>query len=205
MYKTGDRGRWLADGNIEFLGRMDEQVKIRGYRIEPGEIESVLLQSGLVSGAVVLAREDREGSRRLVGYVVSEGGMFDREGVVSYLESRLPEYMIPALWVALEKIPLTANGKTDRKALPDPDVTGLLSNEYTAPRNETERVLAGIWQELLGLERVGIHDNFFELGGHSLLAMRVISSIGRELEMAVAIRELFIHPTIAQLSGYLSG
>ncbi|MEO7534403.1 MAG: amino acid adenylation domain-containing protein, partial [Ferruginibacter sp.] len=203
MYKTGDLARWLPDGNIEYLGRIDEQVKIRGYRIELGEIESVLQQSELVKQAVVLAREDNSGSKRLVAYVVAETA-FDKESIISHLKSRLPEYMVPALWVELESLPLTPNGKINKKALPDPDASDLQSNEYVSPRNDTEQKLANIWQELLGVERVGIHDNFFELGGHSLMAMRVISSVRRDMETEVAIKDLFIHPTIAALSTYLA-
>jgi hypothetical protein len=200
MYKTGDLGRWLADGNIEYLGRIDDQVKIRGYRIEPGEIENVLLQSGLLSQAVVLAKAEKEGHKRLVGYVVPDGP-FDKEAITTYLHEKLPEFMVPSVWVTLETMPLTPNGKIDRKALPEPDSTR--TNEYVAPRNELEIKLAMIWKELLRVERVGIHDNFFELGGHSLLAMRVISSIRRQLELETGIKELFIYPTIALLGAHL--
>jgi acyl-coenzyme A synthetase/AMP-(fatty) acid ligase len=140
MYRTGDLGRWLPDGNIEYLGRMDEQVKIRGYRIELGEIESVLQESNIVHQSVVLAKEDEQGNKRLVGYVVAKE-KFNKESVVSYLQSKLPEYMVPALWVELENFPLTPNGKIDKKALPDPDASDLLSNEYQVPSNETETVL----------------------------------------------------------------
>ncbi|MEO7533278.1 MAG: amino acid adenylation domain-containing protein, partial [Ferruginibacter sp.] len=202
MYKTGDLARWLPDGNIEYLGRIDEQVKIRGYRIELGEIESVLQQSELVKQAVVLAREDNSGSKRLVAYVVPEKA-FDKEAMITHLRSRLPEYMVPALWVELESLPLTPNGKINKKALPDPDASDLQSHEYVTPRNETEQQLANVWQELLGVERVGIHDNFFELGGHSLLAMRVVSAIRRSLKSELAIKDLFENPTIAGLSSLL--
>jgi acyl-CoA synthetase (AMP-forming)/AMP-acid ligase II len=170
MYSTGDLVKWLPDGNIEFIGRVDNQVKIRGYRVEPGDIESVLQQSELVSQAVVLAREDKEGNKRLVGYIIPAWREYDREGIIAYLKDKLPEYMVPALLMELESFPLTANGKVDRKALPDPDASELLSHQYTAPRNEAEKVLAAIWEDLLEVEQAGIHDDFFELGGHSLLA-----------------------------------
>ena len=202
MYKTGDLARWLPDGNIEYIGRGDDQVKIRGYRIELGEIESVLLQSGLVSEAAVLAREDNEGNKRLTGYVVSKGN-FDKEKMVSYLQSRLPDYMVPSIWVGLESMPLNQNGKTDKRALPDPDVTELLSNEYVAPGNDTEKKLAEIWQQLLGTERIGIHDNFFELGGHSLHAIRLISAVRKKLEVEIHIGSVFEHNTVESLAGYI--
>ncbi|MDB4901294.1 MAG: amino acid adenylation enzyme/thioester reductase family protein [Mucilaginibacter sp.] len=201
LYKTGDLGRWLPDGNIEYLGRMDDQVKIRGYRIELGEIENVLNESEQVNQAVVLAKEDNSGNKRLIGYVVHEGA-FDKQAIQNYLSTKLPEYMVPALWVELEKLPLTPNGKIDRKALPDPELTDRAA-EYVASRNETETKLAEIWQELLGLERIGINDNFFELGGHSLLAMRAVSLIRRELNIELSIMDLFVYPSIAALISQL--
>ncbi|WP_432328221.1 non-ribosomal peptide synthetase [Mucilaginibacter sp. P25] len=158
LYRTGDQGRWLADGNIEYLGRLDDQVKIRGYRIELGEIESVLQQCPGVQQGVVLARPDAQGNRRLVGYVVAGEG-YDQEVLRTYLQSKLPEYMVPSLWVELASLPLTSNGKTDRRSLPDPDLS-LVRGNYEAPVTELEEQLAQIWQELLGVERVGVHDNF---------------------------------------------
>ena len=202
LYKTGDLGRLLPDGNIEYLGRIDEQVKIRGYRIELGEIENVLLQSGLISQAVVVANEDTNGNKRLVGYIVTEE-VFDRQTISNYLINKLPEYMVPALWVQLESLPLTPNGKIDKKALPDPEIGEQLSNQYTAPRNKIEEQIAEIWQELLEVDWVGIHDDFFELGGHSLLAIRLISALRRKLEIELAINVVFEYPTIAQLSDIL--
>jgi amino acid adenylation domain-containing protein len=202
MYKTGDLGRWLPDGNIECLGRIDSQVKIRGYRIEIGEIESVLEKSELISQAVVEAKEDTSGNKRLIGYVVPEGP-YDKEKIQTYLKAKLPEYMIPGLWVELESLPLTPNGKIDRKALPDPDVSEQLSTEYVAPRNDQEQKLAAIWQELLGIERVGIYDNFFELGGHSLMAMRMVAYIERDLQISIPISMLFQFASISDLSKYL--
>jgi acyl-CoA synthetase (AMP-forming)/AMP-acid ligase II/acyl carrier protein len=202
LYKTGDLARWLPDGTIEFLGRKDDQVKIRGYRIELGEIENMLLQSGLVSQAVVIVKDDSHRSNLLVGYVVPEG-VFDQNDMVAYLKGRLPEYMIPNLWVELESLPLTTNSKIDKRALPDPDSTDLRRNRYVAPRTETEKTLACIWKELLHLEQIGIYDNFFELGGHSLLAMRLISAIRKELQVEVPIKDLFQFNTISDLNKYI--
>jgi acyl carrier protein len=199
LYKSGDLARWLPDGNIEYLGRIDDQVKIRGYRIELGEIESVLQQSGLVNQSVVLAKEDAKGNKRLIGYVVSNDP-FNQEEINQYLFQKLPDYMVPALWVQLESLPLTSNGKIDRKALPDPRVSGDGNQEYMAPRDETEQRLVEIWQELLGLEKVGIHDNFFKLGGHSILVMQVISSLRKKFKLEVSIKDFFANPTIAALA-----
>ncbi|MEO6219285.1 MAG: non-ribosomal peptide synthetase, partial [Ginsengibacter sp.] len=201
MYKTGDQVRWLSDGNIEYLGRIDEQVKIRGFRIELGEIENVLLQSNLVSKAVVLAKGDAE-NKRLVAYVIPEE-IFHKETAIAYLKAKLPEYMIPSLWIELKDFPLTPNGKIDKKAFPEPDVTGFLSNQFVAPRNDLEAKLAGIWKEILKVERVGVYDNFFELGGHSLLVMRLISSIKRELKIDLEISTLFELLTIEELANYI--
>ncbi|WP_432329964.1 non-ribosomal peptide synthetase [Mucilaginibacter sp. P25] len=197
LYRTGDQGRWLADGNIEYLGRLDDQVKIRGYRIELGEIESVLQQCPGVQQGVVLARPDAQGNRRLVGYVVAGEG-YDQEVLRTYLQSKLPEYMVPSLWVELASLPLTSNGKTDRRSLPDPDLS-LVRGNYEAPVTELEEQLAQIWQELLGVERVGVHDNFFELGGHSLLATRLISRMRTELGIEYSIKAFFKCPNIKQM------
>ena len=202
MYRTGDLARWLPDGNIDYLGREDDQVKIRGYRIEVGEIENAIRQSRLVRQALVVAKEDAEGCKRLVGYVVPEG-TFDREAIVTHLKSKLPDYMLPALWVELELFPLTANGKVNQKALPDPDVAELLRTQYVAPRYEIEEKLSAIWQKLLGVERVGVYDHFFELGGHSLMAMRTISAIRNQLQLELHIKTLFLHPTIKELAVHL--
>ena len=201
LYRTGDLGRWLPEGDIEYLGRIDDQVKIRGYRIELGEIESVLNNCEQVSQGAVLAKEDSNGNKRLVGYVIPEG-TFDKQAIQTYLQTKLPDYMVPALWVELDRIPLTSNGKIDRKALPDPALKDM-ATEYVAPRNETEVALAEIWQELLGVERVGIYDNFFELGGHSLLAMRAVSKIERDLLVSIPIHMLFRFTSISDLSKYL--
>ncbi|WP_147206424.1 non-ribosomal peptide synthetase, partial [Segetibacter aerophilus] len=203
MYGTGDLVKYLGDGNIEFIGRVDDQVKIRGYRVELGEIESILQQSELVSQGVVLAREDKQGNRRLVGYVVAQDGWFDREGILSYLKEKLPEYMVPAMLVELESLPLTANGKVDRKALPDPDATEQLAGQYVAPQSDAEQRLAEIWQDVLEEEQVGVNDDFFELGGHSLLAVRLISAIRKEFAVEIPISHVFDYPTIALLAAQL--
>jgi aryl carrier-like protein len=202
IYKTGDQGRWLPDGNIEYLGRIDQQVKIRGYRIELGEIENVLLKSGLVKQGVVIAREDIPGIKRLVGYIVADGEV-DKEAISKYLLEKLPEYMVPAIWVTLDSLPLTANGKINKKALPAPELGSLSKAEFIAPRNEPEAQLEKIWKELLHLERIGIHDNFFELGGDSILTIQVVSR-ARRLGFNLAPKDLFIHQTIARLSTAIS-
>ncbi|WP_113925697.1 non-ribosomal peptide synthetase [Cognataquiflexum aquatile] len=199
MYRTGDLARWLPEGNIEYLGRMDDQVKIRGYRIELGEIESVLLLHPTVKQAVVMAKEYGQGDKRLVGYVVCDGD-FDKESVSAFLRSKLPEYMVPALWLQLEKLPLTFSGKIDRKALPDVGSADRVTAGYAEPKNDLEKQLATLWQKLLGLDRVGIHDDFFALGGHSLLAMRTLAAVRKDLGAELSIRELFSAPTVAQLA-----
>jgi amino acid adenylation domain-containing protein len=202
LYRTGDLGRWLPDGNIEFLGRIDDQVKIRGYRIELGEIESVLQQSGLVRQAVVVARDDDRGNKRLVGYIVAEG-IFDRDGLMVYLQGQLPDYMIPALWLSMESIPLTSNGKVDKRKLPAVDAGELVSGRYVAPRNQTESVLAEIWQDLLGVARVGIHDNFFELGGDSIKSIQLISQIKKKFKTKISVKQLFQAKYIIALADYI--
>jgi amino acid adenylation domain-containing protein/non-ribosomal peptide synthase protein (TIGR01720 family) len=202
LYKTGDMVRWLGNGNIEFLGRLDQQVKIRGYRVELGEIESVLQTCHMVKQAVILTKEDKEGTKSLVAYVVP-ADEFDKAAVINYLQETLPEYMLPSVWVELAHLPLTTNGKIDKKALPDPDASEGLNNEYVAPRTEVELILANIWQELLDMDRVGITDNFFDLGGHSLLAIRLISSVRRELDVELPISTFFELPTILDLANYI--
>ncbi len=201
LYRTGDQARWLPDGNLEYLGRIDEQVKIRGYRVELGEIENILQQHEQVQNAVVLAKEDSTGNKRLVAYVLA-AEIFDKQALVTWLTERLPEYMVPALWVQLDHLPQTPNGKVDRKALPDPDMTNL-GTGYVAPSNELESVLAEIWQEVLGVQRVGMNDNFFELGGHSLMVMKLVSQVKKRLSLAIPIQAIFQFPTIGQLSEYL--
>jgi arthrofactin-type cyclic lipopeptide synthetase C len=197
MYRTGDVARYLADGNLEYLGRVDDQVKIRGFRIELGEIESVLSGHASVAQSVVVAREDQPGDKRLVAYVIaSVGSHIDAGELRSYLGRSLPEYMVPAAFVELESLPLSPNGKLDRKQLPAPEWK---STEYEAPVGETERAIAEVFAEVLKLERVGREDNFFELGGHSLLATQVVSQL-RQRGLEVGIRALFMTPSVKGLA-----
>jgi amino acid adenylation domain-containing protein/non-ribosomal peptide synthase protein (TIGR01720 family) len=203
LYKTGDLGRWLPDGNIEYLGRIDDQVKIRGFRIELGEIDATIQKSEQVKKSIVVAKKDENGVKRLIAYVVPNDN-YSKEKIQVYLKTKLPDFMIPRGWVELEELPLTPNGKIDKRALPDPDISQQLKHQYVAPRNQSEQILAEIWKELLDLQHIGIHDNFFEFGGHSLLAMRVISAIRKQMDQELAVSELFTHPTIAELSDYLS-
>src|SRR6185437_6839059 len=204
MYKTGDVGRWRADGAIEYLGRSDEQVKIRGFRIELGEIEAQLVRHEGVKEAVVLAREDEPGEKRLVAYVVAQEGLaVEAAELRGHLRRSLPEYMIPGAFVQLQQLPLTVNGKVDRKGLPAPEGRGQ-SGQYVAPRTATEQVLAQVWAEVLHLERVGIHDSFFELGGHSLLATQVIARVREVLQVDVPLRTLLDDTTtVAELAIHL--
>jgi amino acid adenylation domain-containing protein len=203
LYRTGDRVRWLPDGNIEFLGRTDFQVKIRGFRIELGEIEARLNEHPGVREAVVLAREDGRGGagdRRLVAYYVAASGAAEVESLRGHLSERLPEYMVPAAYVRLEAFPLTTNGKLDRKALPAPDGDAYAAREYEEPAGETEQAVAEIWAEVLRVERVGRLDDFFELGGHSLLATRVVSRVRQVFGVELPLRALFEGPTVAEMA-----
>ncbi|HEU0053830.1 MAG TPA: amino acid adenylation domain-containing protein, partial [Longimicrobium sp.] len=199
LYRTGDVGRWLPDGTIEFLGRTDHQVKVRGFRIEPGEIETRLLEHPEVREAVVLVREDAPGDKRLVAYVAGDATAV-AEALRAHLSERLPAYMVPAAYVRLDALPLTPNGKIDRSALPAPADDAFARRGYQAPVGETEEALAGIWAEVLGVERVGRDDGFFELGGHSLLAVQVISRVRQVLEVEVALGELFTRPVLADFA-----
>ncbi|MBE7174329.1 MAG: amino acid adenylation domain-containing protein, partial [Williamsia sp.] len=202
VYRTGDRGRWLDNGNIEYLGRMDEQVKIRGFRIELGEIEGVLQDCSLVHQAAVIAPEDKHGNKQLIGYVVAKGD-YDRQGIIAYLKTRLPDYMVPSLMVQMESLPLNSSGKIDKKALPPVDPDSAAREVYAAPVNEAQKILADIWQLVLQTDRIGIYDNFFELGGQSLLAARVVSAARRQLQVEMGIKDLFFYPTIATLEASL--
>ena len=200
LYKTGDLARYLPDGNIEYLGRLDDQVKIRGFRIEPGEIEAVLCEHPAVRQALVQAREDIPGDKRLVAYVVPADPAFgDMEPLRALARERLPDYMRPAAYVLLERLPLSAHGKLDRKALPAPDGQAYATGVHEAPVGEVETALAAIWAQLLRLDKVGRHDNFFELGGHSLLAVSVIERM-RRAGLHVGIRSFFTTPTVAALA-----
>ena len=202
IYKTGDLARWLPDGNIQFLGRIDNQIKIRGFRIELGEIESALTSQDEIKSSVVIAKDDKAGNKRLIAYIIpaEENTGLNIEKLRESLSRTLPDYMVPSLFVKLEEIPLTSNGKVDRKALPDPEGNIEKTHEYVAPQTEVERKLAQIWKEVLGVERVGIHDNFFELGGHSLLATKIISKIRTEFNNELPLKVLFENTTIKGLS-----
>ncbi|HZC90413.1 MAG TPA: amino acid adenylation domain-containing protein, partial [Mycobacterium sp.] len=199
MYRTGDLVRWGADGQLQYVGRADEQVKIRGYRIECGEIRAALAGLDGVNQAAVIAREDRPGDKRLVGYIT---GTANPVQIRATLAERLPEYMVPAAVVALPALPLTVNGKLDRRALPAPDYT---AGGYRAPGNAVEEILVGIYAEILGLERVGVDDSFFDLGGDSLSAMRVIAAINAGLDVDLSVRAVFEAPTVAQLAPRIGG
>jgi acyl-coenzyme A synthetase/AMP-(fatty) acid ligase/acyl carrier protein len=229
LYKTGDLGRWLPDGMIELFGRIDQQVKVRGFRIEVGEIERVLERHPAVREAVVVAREDVPGERRLVAYIVPStigavreppqqgvgGQPSDAEHDPSFvlrpssfvqelrrfLQLKLPDYMIPAIFMAQAELPHTPNGKVDRKALPVPDqARPALDSSFVAPRTHVEEQLAAIWSELLRVEQVGIHDTFFDLGGHSLLATQLVSRLSETFAVDVSLRSLFEAPTVADLA-----
>ncbi|MCP4996507.1 MAG: amino acid adenylation domain-containing protein, partial [Gammaproteobacteria bacterium] len=235
LYKTGDLARYLPDGNIEFLRRLDHQVKIRGYRIELDEIETVLSQHPDVKEIVVIAREDQSGQKQLVAYVIGNQDSVNSEqdsvgseqysvadnlqgkdhqlftdnrslftDLRRFLQTKLPDYMIPATFVSLNNFPLTPNGKVDRRALPDPDFTAGVSTGYVAPGTPTEATLAAIWADILGVSQVGIHDDFFELGGHSLLATQVVARIRDMFQIELPLRDLFERPTIAQLADRVS-
>ncbi|WP_430755453.1 non-ribosomal peptide synthetase, partial [Mycolicibacterium septicum] len=195
MYRTGDLASWGSDGQLHYLGRADEQVKIRGYRIELGEIQSVLADLDGVDQAAVIAREERPGDKRLVGYIT---GTADPVALRATLGQKLPSYMVPAAVVVLDAIPLTVNGKLDRRALPAPDY--LNGQEYRAPDSPTEEALAGIYAQVLGLERVGVDDSFFDLGGDSLSATRLINTVNANLGTDLAVRAVFEVPSVAGLA-----
>ncbi|WP_409371045.1 non-ribosomal peptide synthetase, partial [Mycolicibacterium elephantis] len=194
MYRTGDLVRWRSDGQLQYLGRADEQVKIRGYRIEPDEVQAALAELDGVEQAVVIAREDSPGDKRLVGYIT---GTADPAKARVALAERLPPYMVPAAVVALAEFPLTVNGKLDRRALPTPEYT---AGEYRAPTTPTEEILAGIYADVLGLDRVGVDESFFELGGDSLLAMRLVAAVNASFDAGVSVRTLFEAPTVGQFA-----
>ncbi|MGN4003191.1 non-ribosomal peptide synthetase, partial [Burkholderia gladioli] len=200
MYRTGDLARWLPDGTLEYLGRNDQQVKIRGFRIEPGEIEAALTRCDGVREAVVVVREDAPGDRRLVAYLLAhEAQMLVPAELRRQLAGQLPDYMLPAAFVTLDGFPLTPNGKLDRAALPAPDDSAVAERAYRPPQGPVEEALAGIWQELLGLERVGRDDNFFELGGHSLLGITLSTRL-REHDLTLPVRAIFTAPVLADMA-----
>jgi acyl-CoA synthetase (AMP-forming)/AMP-acid ligase II/acyl carrier protein len=207
MYRTGDLARYGADGNVEFLGRGDDQVKVRGFRIELGEIEAVLARHSGVKQVVVLAREDGQGEKRLLGYVVpsressSTGGPVTGEELRVYLKQQLPDYMVPQAVVVLAKLPLNANGKIDRQALPEPE-QAQAARAYVAPRTATEETVVAIWAEVLRREpgQISVEDNFFDLGGHSLLATQVISRLRERFSVEIAMRAMFDQPLVSGLA-----
>ena len=202
MYKTGDLGRWLPDGRIEYLGRNDFQVKIRGFRIELGEIEGKLAACEGVQGSLVVAADGGNGGKRLVAYVTARQGMqLSGAALRQQLSAQLADYMVPSAFVVLERFPLNANGKIDRKALPPPDAAAFASRDYAAPQGREEQVVAQLWQELLGVRQVGRLDHFFDLGGHSLLAVQFVSRLRDALGVELPLRELFAHPTVQELAG----
>jgi acyl-coenzyme A synthetase/AMP-(fatty) acid ligase/acyl carrier protein len=202
MYRTGDLCRWLPDGNIQYLGRIDHQIKLRGFRIELGEIEARLAEHPAVREAVVIAREDTPGDKRLVAYYTAslvgepEAETVGAEQLRSHLSASLPEYMIPAAYVRLDDLPRTPNGKLDRKALPAPEADAYSTRSYEPPQGETEMEVAAIWTDVLKLERVGRQDNFFKLGGHSLAAVQVVTRLRQALSVELTIRDLFAHPVL---------
>lgn len=201
LYRTGDLARHLPDGNIEFLGRLDHQVKVAGYRIELGEIEATMVQHPAVRDCVAVVRADAHGDARVVAYLVPDDGARVPDAATwrRYLAESLPSHMIPALFVTLEKLPLTPGGKVDRRALPAPDSNGA-GRDYVAPRTPVEEVLAGIWRELLAVERVGVYDNFLDLGGHSMLAMRCVAGIRQLFRIELPLRVLFESANLAELA-----
>ncbi|WP_243129661.1 condensation domain-containing protein, partial [Clostridium sp. HBUAS56017] len=202
IYKTGDLARILPDGNIEFLGRIDSQVKIRGFRIELGEVENAILSNKKIKEVVVVAKEDKNGNKYLCAYIVSNEKVVVGE-IKEYLLKDLPQYMIPAYFVQLEKLPLNLNGKVDKKSLPEPDVIVEVGTKYIAPRNKVEEKLADIWEKVLHIQRVGVKDNFFDVGGHSLNLTMLMTSIHKKFEVNISISQLFKLTTIEEQSKYI--
>jgi amino acid adenylation domain-containing protein len=210
MYRTGDRARWTEEGEVEYLGRIDQQVKVRGFRIEPGEVEAVLEEHPAVAEALVMVREDRPGDRRLVAYVVAAAGAADdggaaAAGVQRLLRERLPAYMVPSAVVTLGAFPRTGSGKVDRGALPAPAAPRPDAARHVAPETALERRIAALWEEVLAVERVGVDENFFDLGGHSLLLARLQARLAAELERDIPLVELFQFPTVRALAERLQG
>lgn len=205
FYKTGDLVRYWPDGAIEYLGRLDHQVKIRGYRVELGEIAACFLEHPQIRDTVVTAEEDGSGGKRLVAYVVGRhGDPFDVAALRHFLKERLPEYMVPSAFVFLAALPLTSNGKVDRKALPPPDAGGQLRNRYIAPRTSLEKIIAEIWTDLLKVPSIGVNDNFFDLGGHSLLAIQLMHRVQKSVGRRLSLTTIFHAPTVIQLADFLS-
>ncbi|MBE0342308.1 non-ribosomal peptide synthetase, partial [Paenibacillus sp. 28ISP30-2] len=201
LYRTGDLVRWLPDGNIEFLGRIDDQVKIRGFRIELGEIEAQLMKHPLVREVAVIAREDKQGEKYLAAYFTAEGEP-GAEELREQLMQELPDYMVPSSFMQLDDMPMTPSGKIDRKALPEPDLSVNATEEYAAPRDKIEEILAEIWEKVLKVERVGIKDHFLNLGGDSIKAIQIVSKL-HDYKLKLQLKDLFDHPVIEQLSAYV--
>jgi len=204
MYRSGDLARWLPDGNIEFLGRIDYQVKIRGFRIELGEIEAELINYPSMKEAVVIDKEDTNGQKYLCAFIVAEQELTTKE-LRAHLSQTLPAYMVPSIFIQLEKLPLTPNGKIDKKGLPEPEGRISIGTEYVAPRNEREEKLAQIWQNVLGVEKVGIEDNFFELGGHSLKAISLVATVHKEFGAEISLQQIFKNQTVKELIKIIDG
>jgi acyl carrier protein len=201
LFRTGDIGRYLPDGNIEYHGRRDHQVKVRGFRIEMGEIEACLASHPQVHQVVVIASNSELGDQQLVAYIISTGEAPTDNELRAHLRRKLPDYMIPAAFVLLESLPLTSSGKVNRLALPQPSRAQLATGEdFVAPRTDIERELANIWAEVLRRESVGVKHNFFEIGGHSLLATQVISRIRKHFKLELPLRSIFESPTVATLA-----
>ena len=194
LYRTGDRGRYLPDGRLVFIGRIDDQVKVRGHRIEPGEVEAAVISAGAERCAVVLVED------RLVAYVVGE---LEVATLRTKLQDALPDYMVPSAYVFIDELPLTPNGKLDKKALPKPAIARDESEVYVAPRNDIEERLVRIWSDVLGVERIGIHDDFFAMGGHSLLAAQLVSRVTDSMQVGLPIRRLFDTPTVAGIAEHV--
>ena len=203
LYKTGDRARYLPDHSIEILGRIDYQVKINGHRIELGEIESVLIQHPSIHETIVITRTETPGEKRLVAYFVPVNGKSpDAADLRDFVKNKLPAYMIPAVFIPLDSLPLTANGKIDRKALPVPgDIRELRG--YVAPGNETEKILAAIWKNVLEVEQVSIHDNFFDLGGASIQSLQIVAHANMA-GLQINAEDIFEHQTIAELAALIN-
>jgi amino acid adenylation domain-containing protein len=203
MYRTGDLVRWLPDGNLEFLGRIDQQVKIRGFRIELGEIEAQILKYESVKEVLVIKKKGKDGDKYLCAYIVAEDRLVISD-LRKHLSKKLPEYMIPSYFMQLEKMPLTINAKIDQKALPEPDGNINTQIKYVVPRNEKEEKMTAIWKEIIGLERIGINDNFFDIGGNSLKTIRLEASIYKEFGIEVPLERIFNTPRIGELVEYIT-
>jgi len=203
MYRSGDMVKYRADGTIEFIARMDEQVKVRGYRVELSEIEAVLSQLPEVEESAVIARETAAGDRQLVAYVTVNKPTFTANQLRSFLRQKLPDYMVPTALVTLGRLPLTANGKVDKRALAHLPCTARSSRQYVAARSHEEKVLVEMWKELMGLRQVGVEDDFFEIGGHSLLATQVTAKVRQAFDVEIPLRCVFDNPTIAALAAII--